>query len=1052
MLAKKYVACFGKEWKKYWQEEEIYTWKEDDKESEVFAIDTPPPTISGSLHMGHIFSYCHTDFIARFQRIWGKNVFYPMGFDDNGLPTERLVEKEQKKKASSYDNKEEFMQVCRKTSEKYREKFRSLFQDIGLSVDWSKEYYTSAKYVQNIAEASFYDLLEKGRIYSKFSPSVFDVVDQTAISQAEIEENEKNSCEYDIVFLGSNGEKLSVMTTRPEMLPACVALLYNGQDARASQFREMQYVSTPFFGVNVPLIEDEQARLDKGTGLVMLCTFGDEQDVVWWNRHRDHYKFVGFNMFPKNENGKHVYTVPREQAWDWSDSDNTDIKESIHGYWKLDNKKLDEYERALENVSRYKISEIRKVMVNILRKEGFVNDERQITHTVKCAERSGTSLEMVMTLQLYVRLLDIKDSLLSGTRSLGGAIYWFPDSMQIKLMKWIEGLKSDWCITRQRYHGVKVPKVSYLTWKVDELWVYNKGGKDVINGDAKRLVDEYEKLRKDKMLMDGRVVDYGNREYFFDNVDDYEIAKEMVLRDVHYADEGIGTSSVNDGAKHMSLEALVGEEGGWCTKDNTGKVVNYCFPRYWINDAQESQIALEIFLRKYWEYNVILREEETENIKQVIQGLSNECKSDVLSKKIIDCLNDSEPYTLTKDRLISRKDRIKELCEFLPQVIPLINNIDLDDVLDTWFTSSLSPQINSGIVGDMVVSAGECNRVEMSMRPQSHEIIRTWAFYTIVKKYLHDGNYVPWKDVMISGWCLASDASKMSKSKGNVVSPDSIIREYGADVVRYWASNARVGADTVYSDKILMEGRKLITKIWSAAKFIESMKERYEIKKFDFKKVKYSVDIWIIGRCSHVMCMAQDAWKEYDYYTARDLVQKFFWNDFCDYYMEMCKTRAYGERDGCSKDGQESAIHALYGVFEAVLVMFSPIMPFVTEVLYDALYAEYKSIHLQFMWHIPLQGAEPAEGHLALAVQGELAVEILEMVRKRKSEKDLSIRAPIKYLEIKRDVDISDIKFDLMHCCNAEEILVSGGEIWDTEHMGKNTLLDSELVMCLQDE
>ena len=276
-----------KEREKFWQErwvfEGTYHFHDDLPRDQTFVIDTPPPTVSGILHMGHIFSYTQADFVARYQRRSGKDVFYPMGFDDNGLPTERLVEKIKNVRGSAMP-RADFVALCREVVKDAEDEFRRLFKSTALSVDWRKEYQTISDDVRKLSQASFVDLLQKGEAYRDFRPTYWDWVDQTAIAQAEIENKEMPGVMNEIEFTLEGGAPLIIMTTRPELLGACVAVMYHPEDPNAAKYKGKHAV-TPLFGVKVPMIPDELVEREKGTGLVMCCTFGDDTDKEWVRNH-----------------------------------------------------------------------------------------------------------------------------------------------------------------------------------------------------------------------------------------------------------------------------------------------------------------------------------------------------------------------------------------------------------------------------------------------------------------------------------------------------------------------------------------------------------------------------------------------------------------------------------------------------------------------------------------------------------------------------------------------------------------------------------------------
>ena len=281
MLEKKYnFTVLEEKLNKYWSEQKIYRWNKDLPKNQTYVIDTPPPTVSGNLHIGHIFSYCHTDFIARFHRMWGKNVFYPIGFDNNGLPTERLVEKRKNIKAFNV-KREEFKKICHEIIPIEEEKFRKIFKSIALSIDWNLEYRTISEEVCRLAQISFLDLLKKKQIYRKHQPILWDPEDKTALAQTDVEDKEMSSYMYDICFTTTAGKDIIIATTRPEMLAACVSVFYNPNDTRYKNLKNT-YAITPLFHVKVPILEDENVIIEKGTGLVMCCTFGDTLHILTW--------------------------------------------------------------------------------------------------------------------------------------------------------------------------------------------------------------------------------------------------------------------------------------------------------------------------------------------------------------------------------------------------------------------------------------------------------------------------------------------------------------------------------------------------------------------------------------------------------------------------------------------------------------------------------------------------------------------------------------------------------------------------------------------------
>ncbi|EOB10375.1 Valine--tRNA ligase [Rickettsia prowazekii str. GvF12] len=344
------------------------------------------------------------------------------------------------------------------------------------------------------------------------------------------------------------------------------------------------------------------------------------------------------------------------------------------------------------------------------------------------------------------------------------------------------------------------------------------------------------------------------------------------------------------------------------------------------------------------------------------------------------------------------------------------------DVMDTWATSSVSPQLSTyGISEDLAINKVRHDKLfPMDLRPQAHEIIRTWAFYTILKSHLHQ-NILPWKNIMVSGWCLAEDRSKMSKSKGNVLVPEKLLERYGADVIRYWSANSKLGADTAYSEDVMKNGKRLVNKLWNAAKFVsihfdKLTSEDKKVSLFDIKeKITNEFDQWMINKLVALVKLATNALQNYEYANAIYLTEKFFWSIFCDNYLEISKTRSYDEANK-NPQGQYSSILTLYHIMQTLLKLFAPFMPHITEELYQILYNK-NSIHMQGNW------INYGDLNYEIDVQGpEGLLEILDIVRKFKAEYNLSIKAPIKLLEVSGIVLSTELVEDLKNVISAEEI------------------------------
>ncbi len=798
-----------KKWQQFWQKQGVYLWDRNETRDRTYVVDTPPPTVSGQLHIGHVYSYTHTDFIVRYQRMKGMNIFYPMGFDDNGLPTERLVEAKRKIRASSM-NREEFIAICQDVVEVEEAKFHDLFNRIALSVDWNIEYRTISPISCKISQMSFLDLIQKEQIYRDSQPMLWDPVDQTALAQADIEDHEKTTFMNDIQFTTEDGKPIIIATTRPELLPACVAVLFHPDDTRYNKLAG-KFAISPLFSVKVPLLADDMVDPVKGTGLVMCCTFGDQTDILWWRKHKLPTKII----FSK-----------------WGTIAGIEFDDTC-----MDKEKAEKF--AMEIIGM-KIIQAREKIIELLKNEGLLSSQTERIQTVKCAERSGAPLEILTTPQWFIKAVNHKDELAKRSNELN----WHPYSMKIKLDSWIQGVSLDWCISRQRYFGVPFP-----------VW--------------------YSKRR--------------------------------------------------------------GEEG---------KILL----------AKPEQLPVDPFR--------------------------------------------DLPIGYAREEVEADKD-----------------------VMDTWSTSSVSPQLSShGIAqGFMVDQERHKALFPADLRPQAHEILRTWAYYTLLKSHLHE-NTLPWKNIMISGWCLAEDRSKMSKSKGNVLVPDALLEQFGADVVRYWSASSRLGADTAYSADVMNNGKRLVNKLWNAAKFVSQHFDKIpsEYKNVELSELKDKIccdfDKYFITTLSSLVSAATREFEKYEYAGAMDHTEQFFWFLFCDNYLEITKTRAYDEENK-NAAGALSARLTLYHSLKIILKLFAPFLPHITEELYQLLYTTDDSIHRRGCWPV-----------LDLVFNGvdkssEQLIEVLEMVRKVKAKDNLSIKAPINYIEIAGKKSLSDdLITDLQNVTSTMEI------------------------------
>jgi valyl-tRNA synthetase len=778
-----------------WEASGIYRTPESIDAERVFSIDTPPPTVSGSLHIGHVFSYTHADLIARFHRARGRQVIYPMGWDDNGLPTERRVQnyyhvrcnprlrydpgltipnpEDVDPKARPLDvSRANFIELCLELTKKDEEVFKNLWKRVGLSVDWNLEYSTIDKRSRAVAQRSFLDLVQKGHVYSSESPTMWDVDFQTAVAQAEVEERILPSAFCRIKFgLLDSSETFIIATTRPELLPACVGVTAHPDDERHKHLFGKTAI-TPIFRVPVPIFSSDLVDPEKGSGILMVCTFGDQKDVFWWRQQELQVRpVIGRNgrLLPVN------FT-------DWSSLSPTHANT--------------EYDQLAGKTTK----QARRIILDLLRNAvnaatgsdaPLVDEPTPIQHAVKCYEKGDQPLEFITTRQWFVRLLDKKSDLLR----LGKEINWFPSSMEQRYSNWTENLAFDWAISRQRYFGVPFP----LWYPLDESGV----------------------PRFDSPI--------------FAKTEDLPI------------------------------------------------------------DPSDS----------------------------LPTGYSEEQRD--------------QPSGFTAER----------------------------DVFDTWFTSSLTPQIVAGW--------GENNDrtdlIPMNLRPQSHEIIRTWAFYTIAKAYLHHRE-LPWRDVAISGWILDPDRKKMSKSKGNTITPDQLLNEYGSDSVRYWAANAQLGTDTAFDTSIMKIGKRLVTKLYNAAKFVVA----YEAVA---GRPSHSLDRAFLARLSDVIRDATASLEHYEHHNALATTERFFWNTFTDLYIELTRARAQGFSD---EESRVSAISTLRVGLSVLLRLFAPFLPFITDEIWSWSFAKetgFRSVH-QAPWPTAEEIAVPTDeddrSGLELAGEALLAI------------------------------------------------------------------------------
>ncbi len=413
-----------------WQNSGTYHFSTGDNRL-VYAIDTPPATVSGQLHLGHTNSYSQTDFIARFWRMNGYNVFYPMGFDDNGLPTDRYVEKRLGITAQEVGRRA-FIEKCLEVSEEVEKDYKALWQRLGLSVDWSHSYRTIDDLSRRTSQMSFLDLFRKDLAYRREAPTIWCPECRTAVSQAELNDLERESEFVTLAFRLENGETLRIATTRPELLPACVAVFVHPNDKR---FQKLvgQRATVPLFGYEVPVLADMRADPEKGTGAVMCCTFGDVTDVEWW----------------------YTYNLPLR---------------TVIG---LDGKMTG----AAGEFAGLSVEEARRRIIDKLDAHGLLLGRQTVIQSVRVHERDDTPVEYIVTLQWFVRVLEYKKELLEA----GDQVSWHPTHMKSRYSEWVENLGWDWCISRQRYFGVPIP-----------VWYCDACGKIIVADEEQLPVDPTE--------------------------------------------------------------------------------------------------------------------------------------------------------------------------------------------------------------------------------------------------------------------------------------------------------------------------------------------------------------------------------------------------------------------------------------------------------------------------------------------------------------------------------------------------------------------------------
>jgi valyl-tRNA synthetase len=786
-------------WMARWEADAVYRFDRTRPRADVFSIDTPPPTVSGSLHVGHVFSYTHTDVVARFQRMRGKAVFYPMGWDDNGLPTERRVQNffgvrcdpslpydpsfvppDKPGKHAVPVSRPNFIELCARLTAEDEKVFERLWQYLGLSVDWSMTYSTIGRRAQRVSQLSFLRLLKRDLAYQLEAPTLWDIDFRTAVAQAELEDREQPGAYHRIRFRSTATDGfVEIDTTRPELLPACVALVAHPDDERYRPLFGTDVV-TPLFGVRVPVRPHPLADPEKGTGVAMICTFGDITDVTWWRELALPVRAV------IQANGAFKPVTWGDRGWESTDA-----------------ARAQEHYDQLAGLSAPKA---RARIVDQLKASGdLLGEPRPITHAVKFYEKGDRPLEIVTSRQWFVKTMAFREELLARGREL----QWHPPYMQARYENWINGLAGDWCVSRQRFFGVPFP-----------VW-YKVRADGSIDYDARLLPTE------DRLPID------------------------------------------------PSTDAPEGFEA-----------------------SQRNQ-----------------------------------------------------PDGFAGD----------------------------PDIMDTWATSSLTPQIVSGWEEE----ADLFSRVfPMDVRPQAHDIIRTWLFDTVLRSHF-EFNRLPWTHAAISGWVLDPDRKKMSKSKGNVVTPMALLEEHGSDGVRYWAASGRAGTDTAFDPGQMKVGRRLAIKLLNASRFVLANPDPHGA-------VTAAVDRGLLTMLARIVRESTADLDAFNYTRVLERTETFFWS-FCDDYLELVKGRRYGDQGAALA---ASANGALLAALSAMLRLFAPFLPFVTEEVWS--WWREGSVH-RSAWPSPEElletagGAEDGRGVEAL----QFASAVLGAIRKKKSEEQRPLKTPV---------------------------------------------------------
>jgi valyl-tRNA synthetase len=752
-------------WQDWWETEKIYHFDfESDKLS--YSIDNPPRYASGPLHVGHAVHYTHIDFAARYKRMKGFNVFFPLCFDVNGMPIEVNVEKKYNIKMNEYD-RHEFIKLCSDFAEKNIGEMTRQFKILGECMDPSVYYQTNAEYYRRLTQISFIKLFNRDLIYKGERPINWCPRCSTALSESEVEyRTRQTKFNYILFTLSETGEKVEIATTRPELLCTCHLVAIHPDDPRAEEL-EGKFIKTPIYEREVRIFTDSSVDPDFGTGIVMVCSIGDKDDLEWIHR----------------------YDIQIEKGID-KDGKMTDVAGKYAGMSTADAK---------------------QAIIRDMQEQGILVRQEDLEQNVGSCWRCHTPIEFLVTPQWFLKTIDFKDNVLAASDEID----WYPEFMKKRLEEWVNSLSWDWVISRQRYFATPIP-----------LWECTQCNEPVV-----------------------------------------------ATEESCYIDPTISSPPVNT-----------------CPKCGN----------------------------------------------KVFKG-----------------------------------------CE---------------DVFDTWMDSSISPLFNTFWQRDDEKFG---KLYPMSLRPQSHDIIRTWAFYTILRGLLLTENK-PFNEIMMGGFILAPDGTPMHASKGNVIDPLEVLKEYGADGLRYYAASCALGKDNAFRWKEVKEGVRFVRKLWNVELLIKNVIKDCgdTAPELDENKLRI-IDKWILTKYSELVDKVTHHMDNFEFDKARKLTVDFIWHELADHYLELIKYRVYRGKD-------EGLMYTLYHIGLGIIKMIAPILPHVTEEIYYQHYKDFdknKSIHLSD-WPDGLLFDEAARD------DGSIAKDITTSIRRWKSDHGIPLNKELAFVGLVTGSDL----------------------------------------------